>query len=125
MEKSEFTILVVDDEIGICEVIKNNFEMEGYHVITCHSGCEAVEVFSKNKVDFVISDVRMNNGDGIFFTDEVRKIDPKKPPILLMSGFAEITREEAMKHGALDLLCKPVDFSVMEEWVDKNWARLK
>ncbi len=124
MEKSNFNILIVDDEEGIVDSLRMNFELEDYNVLVAHSGQEGVQIFLNNKVDFIISDVRMKNGDGIFFLEEVRKTHPELPPFVLFSGFTELSKDEAIKKGALDLLSKPLDLSKIESYVEKHFSSL-
>lgn len=107
-------ILVVDDEADIREAIGTFLEIEDLSYIEARSGREALKIVLENKnVKFVISDVRMPNGDGVFLIDELRKIDPKMPFIILVTGQADITQEEAKAKGALDLFIKPPDMDKM------------
>lgn len=101
-------VLVVDDEAGIREAIGTFLEIGGLRAIEAKNGQDALEIIKKNKdIKFVISDFRMPNGNGLFLLEEVRKIDPVLPVIILLCGQAEITREDAIKKGALDMFIKP------------------
>lgn len=101
-------VLVVDDEVGVREAICTYLEIEGLDSIEAKSGQEALEIVRTNKnVKFVISDVRMPNGDGVFLIDELRKIDPVLPFVVLVSGQADISRSDALKKGALEMFIKP------------------
>lgn len=59
------TILVVDDEIALAEVLANIFEYHGYAVLTAGDGQEAFDVIKKNKIDLIISDYMMPRLNGI------------------------------------------------------------
>lgn len=63
MENKEITILVVDDEQGIRVSFEMNFELEGFKVIQASGGRAALEIVKTRKLDFVLSDVRMSEGD--------------------------------------------------------------
>lgn len=103
-------VLVVDDESDIREAIGTYLELEGLKFIEAKSGREALKIIEINKdIKFVISDLRMPNGDGIFLIDELRKIDPVMPFIVLVTGHADISKDEAIAKGALDLFIKPPD----------------
>lgn len=103
-------VLVVDDEADIREAIGTYLELEGLDYIEAKSGREALQIITNNKdIKFVISDLRMPNGDGIFLIDELRKIDPVMPFIILVTGHADISKDDAIKKGALDLFIKPPD----------------
>lgn len=114
-------VLVVDDEEGVREAIGTFLEIEGLQPIEAKSGREALEIIKKNKeIKFVISDVRMPNGDGVFLMDELRKIDPVMPFIVLVSGQADISREDAIKKGALDMFMKPPDMDKIIALIKKS-----
>jgi two-component system alkaline phosphatase synthesis response regulator PhoP len=113
----KYHILIVDDEEDLRESIKINFEMDGYNVHVASGGREALEIVKRQKVDFIISDIRMPDGDGEELLHNVRAHNPELPVIVLITGFSEFSREEALKSGALDLLSKPVDMEKLEEYV--------
>jgi DNA-binding NtrC family response regulator len=113
----DFNLLIVDDEEQIRETIKTHFELDDYAVQTAASGNEALEIVLKSHIDFIISDVRMPDGDGVFLLEKVREVKPDIPIIVMVTGFAEITREDAIKKGALDLINKPYSLADMEELV--------
>jgi DNA-binding NtrC family response regulator len=103
-------VLVVDDDLGVREALSTFLEIEDLKTVEAKNGVEALEMLKTNKdIKFVISDIRMPNGDGIFLVNEIRKIDPVLPFVVLISGQADITREDAIKMGALDLFVKPPD----------------
>ena len=107
--KERKSILVVDDDIDIREAICAYLKLEGYNTIEAQNGKEALEMVKDKKIEFVISDIRMPDGGGLFLLDELRKIDRVIPYVILVTGQADITREEAIKRGALDLLKKPLE----------------
>jgi DNA-binding NtrC family response regulator len=118
MKKENFTILIVDDEEIIRKALAKNYKLDGYNVIMASGGNEAVELCRNKKIDFVISDVRMPEGDGVFLLDELRKMNPDIPVIVMITGFSELTKEEAISKGALDLLNKPVDFKIVDAYIE-------
>jgi CheY-like chemotaxis protein len=102
-------ILVVDDEKLLREAIAFDFKRQGCVLFLAAGGKEALGIVLNNKIDAVISDVRMPNGDGVSLLDEIRTHSPDLPIVLLVTGFADIDREQAQKHGAIGLLEKPID----------------
>lgn len=106
-ENNEITILVVDDEEGIRDSMEMNFELEGFKVVKASGGRAALEIIKNQKIDFVLSDVRMPDGDGFTLLKEIIKLNLRLPTVLLITGFAEITRDEVIEHGGIDLLQKP------------------
>jgi DNA-binding NtrC family response regulator len=116
-EPKDFNLLIVDDEDGIRKALSAHFEMDDYNIFTASGGYQAIEIVKKNRIDFVISDIRMPDGDGVMLLDEVRLMNPDIPIIVMMTGFAEITKEEAVEKGALDLLEKPIDIDLLEKYI--------
>ena len=112
------TILVVDDEPDLREITSFEFEYKGATVISASGGHAALEIVKKQKIDLVISDVRMPEGSGgelLLAMKEQNLL--KKTPIILMTGFSDLTRESAIKSGALELFYKPVRWQEVIEFV--------
>lgn len=119
------TVLVVDDEEGIREVLTMNLEMDGFKVVSASGAFEAIELLDKGvKVDFILSDVRMPKGDGVVLLKHVKEKFGDKLPIILLSGFAEISEEEVKNMGGMDLISKPPDIDHLVSLVKKH-AQLK
>jgi len=100
-------ILVVDDEMIVCESCKRILEEEGYEVDIALSGKEAFEKMKANPFDIVITDLKMPGIDGM----EVLRTFHKEYPdsiIIMITGFSTVeTAVEAMKLGAFDYIPKP------------------
>jgi DNA-binding NtrC family response regulator len=101
------TILVVDDEMIVCESCKRILEEDGYEVETALSGKEAFEKMRQHPFDIVITDLKMPGIDGM----EVLKTFRKEYPdtiVIMITGFSTVeTAVEAMKLGAFDYIPKP------------------
>lgn len=102
------TVLIVDDEKDLRDLLRFEFELEGWIVHEAHNGTEAFKVFGDQKIDAIITDVRMPGGDGIQLLDKVHEKSPSTP-VLVVTGFADITPQEAMNRGAHAVLTKPFD----------------
>ena len=100
-------ILIVDDESGIRDSLKDYFELEGFDVVTAQSGNEALTLISASHFDLVLSDIRMPNGDGRFLLKSIRQLNFSQPVVILMSGYSDLSLEEAFAEGAADLIPKP------------------
>lgn len=72
----KFNILIVDDEEGIRETLQDFLQSSQFEIRTASSGKSAQQVIESTKIDFVISDIRMPNGDGIFLLSEIKRINP-------------------------------------------------
>lgn len=83
------TLLFVDDEPNILSALRRLFRPSGYRVLTAESGAEGLAIFEKERVDLVISDMRMPNMNGAQFLERVVEIAPDTVRILL-TGHADI-----------------------------------
>ncbi|BBB33670.1 two-component system, NtrC family, nitrogen regulation response regulator NtrX [Thermotomaculum hydrothermale] len=103
-------ILIVDDENNIRLTLKTILEEEGYFCLLASSGKEAIEIMKGQEVDLVITDIWMENIDGIELIEYMKKhgIDAE---IIVISGHATIELAvKATKKGAFDFLEKPLSF---------------
>jgi DNA-binding NtrC family response regulator len=100
-------ILVVDDEMIVCESCKRILEEEGYEVETALSGREAFDKMKTAPFDIVITDLKMPEIDGMEVLKTFRKDYPDSI-IIMITGFSTVeTAVEAMKLGAFDYIPKP------------------
>lgn len=105
------TILVVDDELNILDVLKANLEREGYHVITAQDGATAVELVGRCNPDLVLLDSMLPKMDGNDVCKKVRSFSTV-PILMLTAKTEEIDKILALELGADDYITKP--FSVRE-----------
>jgi len=104
---SNVRILVVDDEMIVCESCKRILEEEGYEVETALSGKEAFDKMKTAPFDIVITDLKMPGIDGMEVLKTFRKEYPDSITIMI-TGFSTVeTAVEAMKLGAFDYIPKP------------------
>lgn len=109
--KKDKVILVAEDEPILNEMYVEAFEDLGYTTIGVFDGTQALEFAKDNRVDFLVTDLKMPHMDGITLIEELRKIHPDSPPVLIITGFideANILRAKEL--GAVDLMSKPFDF---------------
>jgi two-component system response regulator PilR (NtrC family) len=101
------SILVIDDEDIMREILEALLTREGYHVRLAASGEEGLELAKSAPFDAAIVDVMMPGIDGIATLDELKKID-EELPVLMITAFASVeTAISAMKRGAFDYITKP------------------
>jgi two-component system, NtrC family, response regulator len=101
------TILVVDDEANYLTVMEALLEEAGYEVLTALSGPEALKVVAQSDVDVVLTDMKMPKMSGIELLDELKRLYPDIP-VILMTAFGTVEKAvEAMKKGAFDYILKP------------------
>ena len=105
---TETRLLVVDDEAVIRNFLVRVLEREGYTVIAACNGAEALTVLRQTKIDLMLSDIRMDQMDGVELLKEARTLYPDLA-ILLLTGHATVdSAVAALRHGALNYLLKPV-----------------
>ena len=109
-QPSPGTVLLVDDEANILTSLKRLFRPSGYTVFTAESGQAGLEIVETEKIDLIISDMRMPNMSGAEFLQHVRARDPNIVRILL-TGFSDMNATvEAINKGEIfRYLSKPWD----------------
>jgi two-component system, OmpR family, response regulator VanR len=103
------TILVVDDNKGILELLILLLSKHGLSVISASSGNECLDIVKSRPVDLVILDVMMPVMDGLQVCQELKKITPSMPIILLTARDDMMTRAAAMDLGVSEFVAKPVN----------------
>lgn len=111
-------ILVVEDEPELREVIVWALKDEGYEVYEAVNGKEAFEVINKRVIHIVLSDLTMPDGGGIELLSNIEKLE-KKPLVIIMTGFSDLTEAEAKQKGAASLLFKPFNTLALIDLVSK------
>jgi len=107
---AEHTILLADDEETLRTNLAKVLEEEGFDVIACADGTEALKALKTTAVDAIITDLRMPGLCGMDLIDRAKKLDPDAN-IIVITAFGEVqTAVDAMKKGARDYLCKPLIF---------------
>ena len=100
------TILIVDDEVLIRNVIKEYLLNEGYKVLEATDGFDALRVISDNKVDLIVLDIMMPKMDGFTCLSEIRKT--KNIPVIMLSARKEeIDKLNSFDLGVDDYVTKP------------------
>ena len=114
-----FNILIVDDEELLRATLSKILKLNGYKTFEACGGKMALDMIRDNKINFIISDVRMPKGDGISLLKNIKNIRSHKPAIIMTSGFSEYSREYIIKLGAIDLLEKPIDMDLLVSVIEK------
>ncbi len=110
-QPSSETILVAEDRASMGEMLKQALEAEGYRVLLASHGAQAIKFMSENRVDLVLSDLKMPRKGGL---DVLKAAVEERPviPVILMTAFATIEiAVDAMRQGAYDFIPKPFDTS--------------
>ena len=120
-------ILIVDDEPRIVLLLQSLLKANGFTVQTARDGATALDVIRAGGIDITVTDLRMTPMDGMALFQEIQKIYPDMPVILLTAYASVETAIDAMKSGIFDYLTKPFKVADMlaclkraEEKIAKN-----
>lgn len=100
-------VLVVDDEVDLREIVASELDFMGASVDQAGNITAADAILKQKKIDLIISDIRMPGGTGVELLKTVKARNILNPPVILITGFADITPEEAYAEGAEALMSKP------------------
>lgn len=104
-------ILIIDDEKSIRNTLKDILTYENHSVDLAADGKEGLQLISDNTYDIIFCDIKMPQMDGIEVLENIMKISPEIP-VVMISGHGSIdTAVEAIKKGAFDFISKPLDLN--------------
>ncbi|RJO73125.1 MAG: response regulator [Myxococcales bacterium] len=117
-------IMLVDDEAIVGKRLKPSLEKNGYEVEVFGDGRDAIERISQEAFDIVVTDVRMDDVDGIQVLEHVQAKSPRTK-VIIITGYAtvEIAREALIK-GAFDFIAKPFKPSDLRVVIEKATREL-
>ena len=127
MEMQDITILLVDDEPDILEIVGYNLSSEGYNVVTADNGANAVKAAKKHKPNLIILDVMMPEMDGIEACEQIRKIPDLQNTIItfLTARGEDYSQVAGFDAGADDYITKPIKPKLLVSKVKALLRRLK
>lgn len=127
MNKSDFKILLVDDEPDILEIIGYNLKNEGYQIFTAENGLEAIKSAKKNIPHLILLDIMMPEMDGIEACEKIRKIKSLENVIIafLTARGEDYSQVAGFEAGADDYITKPIKPKVLVSKIKSLLRRLK
>ena len=122
IERTEKTVLVVDDDPSTCDLIREMLDSKDYRVIIAHDGLEAFEYTQRGRVDLILMDIRMPFFSGYWFCDAFKhKKNTANIPIVIVSGILdEEGVERAYKAGACAAVKKPFKTQELLDVISRN-----
>ncbi|WP_109302280.1 sigma-54 dependent transcriptional regulator [Aquimarina sp. AU474] len=112
-------ILIVEDDVAFCTMLKTFLEKKDYEVSTAFSGNEAIPKIKENIFDVVLADVRLPDRDGITLLGEILE-NNSSTQVIIMTGYAEINMAvNAIKQGAFDYVSKPFNPDTILQTIEK------
>jgi len=115
-------VLIVDDEPAMCAALEANFRRRGWRVQTAGGVADALTKFRATPSALVVTDMRMEDGDGLQVVQGVRGYLPETPVILLTAYGSVPNAVQAIREGACDYLQKPVSFEELEAAAERFLA---
>jgi two-component system NtrC family response regulator len=116
------TILIVDDEKNYLTILSAVLEEEGFEILTALSGQEALEIYKTSDLDLVLTDMKMPEMDGIALLENIKRLDPDLP-VMMMTAHGTVDKAvEAMQKGAYTYILKPFDNERLTIYVNKAIA---
>jgi len=112
---SEYSILVVDDEVDLCDLFAEELQERGFKVFTAYGGDQAFNVINDNNISAILSDIKMPEGDGLDLLSKVKEKYGDILIMLMMTGYADISEDDLINMGAKALYNKPLD---IDEFID-------
>ncbi|MBS3738804.1 response regulator transcription factor [Mesohalobacter halotolerans] len=127
MKKKNITILIVDDEPDILEILDYNLSNEGYKVETAKNGAKAVKIAKKIKPQLIILDVMMPEMDGIEACEQIRKIKSLEDTVIafLTARGEDYSMVAGFEAGADDYITKPIKPKVLVSKVKSLLRRFR
>ena len=105
--KNNYNCLIVDDERAMCETLAFHLQDKNYNIFIADNAINAINIFNSNKIDIVITDVKMRGLNGLELLKKIKEIN-NDVPVIVITGYATIDLAvEALKNGAYDFISKP------------------
>jgi DNA-binding response OmpR family regulator len=111
------SILIVDDEQAVAEMLRDIFEAQGYAVDCAGNGGDALMLASLNRPDAVILDMKLPDTTGADVLARIRSLDDSIPVVMLSGGDDADMARALLKAGAIDYLSKPFQFDQLTQTI--------
>jgi len=115
-------ILVIDDDLDICQLLEDRLRAKGYHVTTESDGLRALEALRADRFSGVVLDSGLSSLDGMTLLKQIRQRDLHIPVIVVTAAGAKESAIEAMGAGAQAYLLKPFDVDELQQ-IAESWFR--
>mgnify|MGYP005843215613 CR=1 FL=1 len=111
-------VMVVDDEVGICELLGSFLAAKNHEVYTAYDGPTALRKVREIKPEVVLLDVALPGMDGMEVLKEIRKIDPAIGVVMVTGLMDHDQAKKTFEMGAYDYVTKPVDFCYLDNVIN-------
>src|SRR5258708_7430329 len=108
------TLLAIDDEPQILELITASLEQKGLHILTASDPLEGLRIFLEERPRIVLCDLLMPNMNGMQVLEKIVAVDPGTEVILMTAHYSTDSAVEAIQRGACDYLTKPLSMEKLQ-----------
>ncbi|MBI3073525.1 MAG: diguanylate cyclase [Deltaproteobacteria bacterium] len=123
MDEAKASVLVIDDEPGIRDVLEMDLELEGYAVKTAESASMAFRALKDHRFDIVLTDIRMPETDGFEVLRKMKEFDNDLEVIVLSGYISEEAEIACLKNGAFECVRKPYKSEVLNMHLERALKR--
>lgn len=115
--KKKLKVLIIDDDQNMAHTLADILSISGYESLEVNSAEQALKVVKEEKIDCAITDVRMAGMSGIELFEEIQKINPNLPVILMTAYAPDEQIRHGLKVGAMGLLTKPLEINLLLDFL--------
>ena len=112
-------LLVVDDEIDVCNFVKNFLEERGYEVFTAMNADDGLAIAKREKPALVLLDIKMKGMDGLAALKHLKEFDRNQKVVMVTALEDQDKMDEACRLGACEYITKPLMLDHLEQVVEK------
>ncbi len=112
-------VLVVEDDIDLCDIVAAELASEGYDVAQEFSGNRALAWLGQHAADIVVTDIKMPDGTGIDLLKSLTAMGSRAPLVILMTGYSGEGEAELIAQGARAVVRKPVDVAKLSVLIEQ------
>ena len=117
---SQPSLLVVDDELLIRDLLYDFFSGQGWSIAVAENGEKALEILRSRRIDLVLTDIKMPEMDGLSLAAHIRDAYPRIP-VVLMTGYPSVdTAVAALRQKAADYIVKPFNIHQLYKTLDEK-----
>ena len=124
-EEDKKTVLIVDDEVQLAELLAHNLQKEGYNTLEAYDGAEAVDIALKQKPDIILLDIMLPKMDGLTVCKMIRHTLTKVPILMISAKDEEIDKVLGLELGADDYITKPYSMRELMARVKANLRKVE
>ena len=112
-------ILVVDDDVALCETLKEGLTPKGFDVVTAHTTAEALEAHERYDIQTVVTDLQLGEEDGLELCRRLNELAPELPVVVITAFGSMDAAIAAIRTGAYDFINKPIDVDALSLVADR------